>query len=308
MGKKKKDSLKLPQTEIRVGFDKETVDLSLDKIVALKVVPPNALRGPKYKQMLTSIQEVGIIEPPVVCRDEKLRGKYILLDGHMRIAALKELGETEVTCLISTDDEAFTYNKHVNRLSPVQEHKMILRAIERGVPEERLANALNVDIGSIVRKRNLLDGICKEAADLLKDKMVAAAVFPILRRMQEIRQIEAATLMNEADIYSLSFAQVLLAATPQDQLTEPSKPKKIKGLSDEEISRMEGEMESLQREYLLIEENYGKDVMNLTLTKGYLGSLLGNARVVRYLAQHRADVLAEFQKIVDITSLKEAVA
>ena len=83
---------------------------------------------------------------------------------------------------------------------------------------------------------------------------------------------------------------------------------KIKGLSDEEISRMEGEMESLQREYLLIEENYGKDVMNLTLTKGYLGSLLGNARVVRYLAQHRADVLAEFQKIVDIISLKETVA
>lgn len=56
----------------------------------------------------------------------------------MRIAALKELSETEVTCLISTDDEAFTYNKHVNRLSPVQEHKMILRAIERRVPEERL--------------------------------------------------------------------------------------------------------------------------------------------------------------------------
>lgn len=308
MDKKKKAAPKLPQTEIKVGFDKETVDLRLDQIVAVKVIPPAALKSTKFQQVLTSIREVGIIEPPVVHRDEKLKGKFILLDGHLRVAALKELGETEVTCLVSTDDEAFTYNKHVNRLSPVQEHKMILRAIERGVPEERLARALNVDIGSIVRKRNLLDGICKEAADLLKDKMVAAAVFPVLKRMQEVRQVEAATLMNEADIYSLSFAQVLLAATPQDQLTEPHRPKKIKGLSDEEISRMEGEMESLQREYLLIEETYGKDVMNLTLTKGYLGALLGNARVVRYLAQYRADVLAEFQKIVDITSLKEAVA
>ena len=33
------------------------------------------------------------------------------------------MGETEVTCLISTDDEAFTYNKRVNRLAIIQEHE-----------------------------------------------------------------------------------------------------------------------------------------------------------------------------------------
>ena len=69
------------------------------------------------------------------------------------------------------------------------------------------------------------------------------------------------------------------------------------------------EMESLQREYRLIEENYGKDVLSLTLTKGYLGSLLGNAKVVRYLAQNHRDILNQFQKIADMTSLtKESAA
>ena len=33
---------------------------------------------------------------------------------------------------------------------------------------------------------------------------------------------------------------------------------------DEQMARMESEMESLQREYRLIEENYGRDVLNLT--------------------------------------------
>jgi hypothetical protein len=226
----------------------------------------------------------------------------------LRIEALKEIGETELTCLVSTDDEAFTYNKHVNRLSTVQEHRMILRAVERGVPEVTIAKALNVDVGSIVRKRNLLEGICAEAADMLKDKMVASGTFPILRRMQPLRQIEAATLMNDSRVYSLSYARALLAATPKDQLTEPEKPKNIKGLDEEQMARMESEMGSLQREYKLIEDNYGQDVLKLTLAKGYLANLLNNAKIVRYLAQNHSGLLAQFQKIADMSSLntKEA--
>lgn len=308
---KKKPSKKtaLPQAKIRAGFDSETVDLKIDQIILIKIVTPAARKSQKYKQIFASIREVGIIEPPVISRDPQSRGRYILLDGHMRVDALKELGETEVTCLISTDDEAFTYNKHVNRLSTVQEHRMILRAIERGVPEEKIAAALNIDARSIVAKRDLLKGICEEAAELLKDKMVPIATFPVLKRMKAFRQIEAATLMNDAGLYSKSYADALFAATPKDQLVNPEKPKKVKGLDEDQMARMESEMESLQREYRLIEENYGKDVLYLTLAKGYLGSLLSNAKVVRYLAQHNPDILSQFQKIADITSLsKEAAA
>jgi hypothetical protein len=34
--------------------------------------------------------------------------------------------------------------------------------------------------------------------------------------------------------------------------------------------------------------------------KGYLAKLLGNARVVRYLAQHHQELLSEFQKIAEL--------
>ena len=64
--------------------------------------------------------------------------------------------------MISMDNEAFTYNERVNRLAIIQEHRMILKAIERGVSEERIAKALNVDVGSINRKRRLLDEICPD--------------------------------------------------------------------------------------------------------------------------------------------------
>jgi len=308
MAKKPFQRQQLPKGEIKAGFDRSTVDLRIDQIVALKVVSPAARKSAKYLQILASIREVGIIEPPVVSRDPQHLDKYILLDGHMRVEALKELGETEATCLISIDDEAFTYNKHINRLSTVQEHRMILRAIERGVPEAKLAAALNIDPKGIAARRDLLKGICAEAAELLKDKMVAIATFPILRRMKPFRQIEAVTLMNDAGVYSRSYAFALLAATPKDQLTDPAMPKKIKGLDEEKMARMESEMESLQREYRLIEENYGKDVLNLTLAKGYLSSLLSNAKIVRYLAQNNVEIMNQFQKIADMTSLNKAAS
>jgi hypothetical protein len=49
-------------------------------------------------------------------------------------------------------------------------------------------------------------------------------------------------------------------------------------------------------------ETYGQDHLHLTVAKGYLGKLIGNERIARYLAQHQPEVLGEFRKIADMTS------
>lgn len=306
MAKPKKRS----KSKISFGFDTDTIEIPFDKIIPVKVIPPGLKASRKFHQILTSIREVGIIEPPAVVPDRSLKGRYLLLDGHVRIEALKELGHTSVTCLVSTDDEAFTYNRHISRLSSIQEHKMIAKAIERGVSEEKIAKALDVNVDVIVTKRYLLKGICPEVVELLKDKMVSGTVFPILRRMTPNRQIEVATIMNDTCIYTGSYAKIMLAATPKNQLMDPEKPKNIRGLTEDQIERMENEMTMLQREFYLIEESYSADVLNLTFAKNYLTNLLGNAKIVRYLAQEHPEILAQFQKISEMTSLssKEAAA
>jgi hypothetical protein len=68
----------------------------------------------------------------------------------------------QAACLVSTDDESYTYNNRVNRLSTIQEHYMIRRVIDRGVSPERLAKALSVDVSQIMKKMSLLDGVCPE--------------------------------------------------------------------------------------------------------------------------------------------------
>jgi hypothetical protein len=56
----------------------------------------------------------------------------------------------------------YTYNNRINRLSTIQEHYMLRRAIDRGVSKERLARAFNLDISSIDKRINLLEGVGPE--------------------------------------------------------------------------------------------------------------------------------------------------
>ena len=81
--------------------------------------------------------------------------------------------------MILTDDEAFTYNKYISRKAPIQEHKMIQTIVKNGVSEEKIARTLNINVKSIIQKRSMLDGICPEVVDLLKDKMVQPLRFVI---------------------------------------------------------------------------------------------------------------------------------
>ncbi|MFA3920464.1 plasmid partitioning protein RepB C-terminal domain-containing protein [Ruegeria hyattellae] len=258
----------------------------------------------KFRQIATSIQDTGLVEPMVVARDPQNPGHYTLLDGHLRLEVLKDQGKTDSRCLVSTDDEAFTYNKRINRLATIQEHKMILRALSLGVPEARLASALNINIRTLKQKRKLLDGICTEAAELLKDKQVALTGFQILKKMKPIRQIEAAQLMVAMNKFTINYARSLLAATPENLLLSAAMPKKIRGISREQLDLMERESANLEREVRLVEDSYGTDHLDLVLARGYISKLMSSERITRYLSLHHEEFLPAFEKITE----KEAFA
>ena len=92
------------------AFEHEIVTLDVANIQYTKEILPSVLASTKFAVILSSIKEVGIIEPPVVSYKA---GKYLLLDGHLRLQALKKLEINRVDCLLSTDDESFTYIKQV---------------------------------------------------------------------------------------------------------------------------------------------------------------------------------------------------
>jgi len=292
-------------TKILLGFLPETLSVALDQILPSRRTPASLLTSVKFKQIRASIKDVGLIEPLSVSAANKGSSQYMLLDGHVRLIALKELEYEEAPCLVATDDEAYTYNSRVNRLSTIMEHFMIRRAIESGLSMERLAKALNVDVSHINKKATLLDGICPEAADLLKDRQFSPEISRVIRKMKPTRQVECVELMVSANNITVPYAEALLVATPAEMLVDGKKPQKLAGVTQEQMSRMEREMTNLQGQYKLVEQTYAEDVLNLVLAKGYLAKLLENKSIARFIKQRRPEVLEQFEVIVETTSLDQ---
>jgi len=153
---------------VRLACESKVVMMPLASILPMRMLDAGVKSTVKYKCIEASVKELGLIEPLVVFPQPGGAGLYMLLDGHMRHLVLTTLGQGSAKCLIAFDDEGFTYNHKVNRLSAIQEHFMIRQAIKNGVSEERIARSLDVDISTIRQKRDMLDAICPEAVELLK--------------------------------------------------------------------------------------------------------------------------------------------
>lgn len=285
------------------AFSPEVLSVPLASLLPSRKLPTSVLNSVKYQQIMASIQEIGLIEPLSVTQSGKGTGQYLVLDGHARLMALAELGIAEAPCLEASDDEAYTYNTRINRLSSIQETRMLQEAVAKGVSRETLARALNVDPSLVSKKLRLLDGICPEAVELLKDRQFSPEISRFLRRMKPTRQVECIELMLTANSLTVNYAEALLAATPVEMLVAGKKPEHMKGLKAEQVAKMEREMASLQGQYKLIEESYSEDVLNLVLAQRYLSKLLANEAIARFVRLQNPEILEQLMSIAEAKSL-----
>src|SRR6266700_915896 len=109
-------------SDMKLAFEMRRISLPLVDLLPSRLMK-DAQNIKGFRTIKSTIKEVGLIEPLVVYPQKGAAGKYLLLDGHLRFFALRELGETEAECIIASDDECFTYKARVNRLNPIAEHK-----------------------------------------------------------------------------------------------------------------------------------------------------------------------------------------
>jgi len=290
------------RTQPKAAFDFQIFTIPLDKLLPIRSLKTNFRETSEYQALLASVGEVGIVEPLSIY--PQTGSTYLILDGHARKQALADLKIAEAPCLVATVDESYTYNKKVNRIAPIQANRMILKAMDAGVPEERIAKALNLAVNTVRGNRHLLQGICPEAVEILKDKQIARATLTLIKRVKAVRQLEMADLMLASGNYSATYARALVLTTPKDQLVDPESPRKIPGIKPEDLARLEHETRVQEKDFRLLDETYNEQVMALTIARGYLRPLLENGRVVRFLATHSPEFLTEFQRIVESSALE----
>lgn len=288
---------------VKIAFEQNVITVPLDRLLPTKRLPQGLEASVKYRRIAASVGEVGVIEPLSVVRQKG--GTYLILDGHVRLAALRAQGAREAQCILAHDDEGVTYNKRVNRLAVIQEHYMIVRALERGVSEEKLARALNVDTKVIRQRRHLLNGISQDVAELLKDKPVGHVAFQKLRKMKPIRQLEVAELMIAANNFTAAYAKALLVTTKADDLHKPDRHGKATGLSSEQMERLEREMAELCTDYKELEMSYGDDMLVLVVASGFLERMLSRPEIEHFLESRHPEFLENFRSIVQATALDQ---
>jgi RepB plasmid partitioning protein/ParB-like nuclease domain len=284
----------------KIGFEMRKFSAPLGNILPVRQVKDPEKNVRRYKTIVASIKEAGLVEPLMVYPQKGKSQKYILVDGHLRRLALMELGAESADCIIAKDDESFTYNARISRVAPIQEHQMITKAVRHGVKAERIAAALDIPMRKVHECLNLLNGIHEEAVELLKDKNITPNAIRLLRRVTPVRQVEIAEMMTSTNNFTAGYAEALIFATAKDQLVNPEEPKKKTNMSAEDEARLQQEMETLVRDVKAVEKTYGENMLTFTVTRSYIKKLLGNAKVVRFLSSNYLDIFSEFESIATI--------
>ncbi|MEI6075314.1 MAG: plasmid partitioning protein RepB C-terminal domain-containing protein [Verrucomicrobiota bacterium] len=289
----------------KIGFKMETVQLRLENILPVRQVTEGQKKVGRYDVILNTLKTVGLVEPLVVYPQKGLPGNFILLNGHMRYLAMKELGMTTADCLIASDDERFTYNARINRLTAIQEHRMITRAVNNGASRERIAMVLNMKITSVVASINLLSGIHPKAVELLKDKPISAQTLRMLTKVTGARQVEIAQLLVNANNYCIGYVEGLVIVSIPEKQATTNEPEKKQGMTREAIAKMAEETQTMEIGMKDATKTYHDNIFTLQIAKTFIKSLLENMRVDRYLKTKHSEIHTELQAIAAAETVAE---
>lgn len=263
-------------------------------LVRLRPLRERTVNKREFNRILSSIKAVGLIEPLVVYPEGD---DYVILDGGQRYRALLELGVEVAPCILGRQREAFTGNRMVNRVSPVQEHRMIEKSLGE-VDEASIAAALGI---STIRHRletALLKRLHPDVAaafDQGKINRVCAREFTHVR---PARQKEILDAMAGYKDFSTAFVRTLVVKTPPHQRApgrRKNNPWDRSAQRKNDLLKQLVEAEQKHDFYSRLYKQYTIDLLRMAI---YVRTLINNTRVREYLLAKHPAAVARFEAII----------
>jgi ParB family transcriptional regulator, chromosome partitioning protein len=271
--------------------DSEGLDLP---IIRLRPLRDRKVSKREYERILASIKAVGLIEPLVVFPEGD---DYVILDGVQRYRALLELGIEVAPCIVGKQREAFTGNRMVNRVSPVQEHRMIEKSLGE-VDEGSIAAALGISGLGHRLKKKLLKQLHPEVAAAFDEGKINRACARELTHVKPPRQKEILEAMEGYKDYSIAFARTLVVKTPpqqRDTRGRKNNPWDKTTQRKNDLLKKLADAEQKHDFYSRLYKQYTIDLLRLAI---YARSLLTNTRIREYLDRHHPDVVSRFEAVI----------
>lgn len=285
--------------------DMDGMDIPMEDLVPVheRGINLDANRG--FARILASIKAIGLIESLCVYPEG---GKYHILDGYLRYKACEKLGVRKVPCWIYKHKEAYTFDRMVNRLSPVQESRMLRTALKT-LDEATIAKVFGVRslryrLGTAILK--LLHPSVVKALDGNLMSRKCAEEFSYVKHKRQVVMLKE---MEKNSDYSLSFARALVLKTPESLRNESKQKKKGKNpwtrdpaRNQELVARLEA-AEKQHDFYTNLYRDYSTDLLRLCI---YVRKLVTSEKVREHMGRKHAEILGRFESILFETEGKKA--
>ena len=248
----------------------------------------------EHDRIIASIKTVGLIEPLVIFPEGE---DYVILDGVQCYRALVELGVEVVPCILGKQREAFTGNRMVSRVSPVQEHRMIEKSLGE-VDEADIAAALGISGLGHRLKKTLLKQLHPEVASAFDAGKINRVCAKEFTHVKPPRQKEILQQMAALDDYSTTFARTLVVKTPplqRENRGRKNNPWDRRAQRKNDLLKKLADAEQKHDFYSQLYKQYTVDLLRLAI---YARSLLTSARLREYLDQHHPEIVARFEAII----------
>jgi ParB-like chromosome segregation protein Spo0J len=263
-------------------------------IIQLRPLRERKVSQREFDRIVASIKAIGLIEPLIVFPEGE---DFVITDGVQRYRALLDLGVEIVPCILGQRREAFTGNRMVNRLSPVQENRMIEKSLEE-LDEPTIAAALNLSGISHRMKKTLLKQLHADAAAAMDQGAITRVCAMELTHVKPERQSEILTAMKSYKDHSVAFARSLILKTPPAQREVRRRKRnpwnKTTQRKNDLIKKL-AEAEQKHDFYSRLYKQYTIDLLRLAI---YARALLTNPRVREYLDQRHPAIVTRFEAII----------
>lgn len=272
--------------------DSEALDIP---IIRLRPLRERTISKRDYDRIAASIRAVGLLEPLVVFREAE---DYLILDGVQRYRILLEMGIEVVPCILGKAREAFTCNRMVNRLSPIQEHRMIKTSLDKKLDEQTIANALGTaGIGHRLNE-SLISQLHPDVAAAFDEGKLSRSCTREFTYVKPARQREILSGMEGYNDYSTAFARTHVVKTPpnmRETLRRKNNPWDKKTQRKNDLIKKLAEAEERHDFYSRLYKQYTVDLLRIAI---YARSLITNVRLRAYMEEHYPEIVARFESII----------
>jgi len=272
-------------------LDSTALDIT---VLRLRPLRERKISVREYSRIVASIKSIGLIEPLIVFPEGD---DYVILDGVQRYKALVEMGVDVVPCIVGKQREAFTGNRMVNRVSPLQEHRMIEKSLEE-LDEETIASTLGIQNIAYRLKTTLLKRLHADVVTAFDQGHLTRACARELTHVKPARQKEILATMQGYKDFSVAFVKSQILKTPialREGRSRKSGPWDKSTQRKSELLKKLTETEQKHDFYSQLYKQYTIDLLRLAI---FARSLLTNVRVRAYMDSHHPALVAAFEAVI----------